>query len=528
MFGTRVKKRYIAALLLLFVLPGMVWASYLTSRSPESVPQFPPPIERDLGAIAERDTLVALTSYNSTSYFVYRGQAMGYEYELLQAFAEDLDLVLRMRVVPRDSLFAMLNRGDGDIGAARIVPTDEDTVHFAYSGELYRTRPMVVQRDADPGLDEDGVPEAVDSLTDIQAPTNPAAAPDDTIEIAARSVRSPADLAGEEVYLPEGSPYVERLIELEDQITGDIDVVEVDTTSESLIRQVANAELPLTVAQQNVAELEQSQFSNLAVTPAVGPTHPVTWAVRGNAPELLRALNEWIQEHRDTELFRDLYQKYYVDRRGYRERVESRYLTSETGTLSDYDALLRQAASTTGLDWRLLAAQTYQESRFEPRARSWAGAMGLLQIMPATARDLGVDDPFDPRQNVEGAVRYLKWLEDNYWAEAIPDSLERVKFVLASYNTGAGHVMDARRLTEKYGGDDTNWEEVAFWLLRKSKAEWYNDPVVRHGYARGLEPVEYVARILDRYEHYRQFVPLGEGPQPTAHRTTAGSREETG
>src|SRR5690606_34748516 len=198
------------------------------------------------------------------------------------------------------------------------------------------------------------------------------------------------------------------------------------------------------------------------VTPALGPEHPITWAVRKNAPDLQRALNQWVAEHRDTERWRGLYTKYFVDRRAYRERAASEYLTAETGTLSAWDDLLRRNASTVGWDWRLLAAQTFQESRFEPRARSWAGAMGLLQIMPATARDLGIADPYDPEANVDGAVRYLRWLEETYWADEIADPRERLKFILASYNAGAGHVMDAQRLARKYGDDPDVWRDVAF------------------------------------------------------------------
>ncbi|NNF57659.1 MAG: transporter substrate-binding domain-containing protein [Rhodothermaceae bacterium] len=504
MFATRLKKRYIAVFLSLFVLPGLVLAAYASFRSPGDVPRFPPPIDRDLGAIAERDTLVALTAYNATSYVLYRGQPMGYEYEMLKAFAEEMDINLRMQVVPRDSLFAMLNRGDGDIGAARIVPTEEDTLNFAFSAELYRTRPMVVQREAAPSsgltdLAEDTVADS--NLADAHISTEP-----QILEVRARTINRPAELAGEDVYVPEDHAYVERLIELEDRVTGDIRVIEVDTTSERLIRQVADAQIPFTVAQENVAELEESFNQNLVVSPAIGDEHPVTWAVRGNAPELLNALNTWIEANRDQGPIRTLYQKYFVDRRGYRERVASRYLTGETGTLSDWDDLLRRNAAQIDWDWRLLAAQTYQESRFRPRAESWAGAMGLLQLMPGTAGDLGVSDPFDPEQNVDGAVRYLRWLEETYWNDTIADPEERLKFVLASYNAGAGHVMDAQRLAEKHGDDPKVWADVAFWLLRKSERRWYTDPVVRHGFCRGLEPVEYVARILDRFEHYRQFV----------------------
>jgi membrane-bound lytic murein transglycosylase F len=492
MFGTRAAKRWMALILAAFVLPGLVLAAYVSTRDPGGV--YPPPVDRDLAAIVARDTLVALTSTNSTSYFLYRGQALGYEYELLQDFAEDAGVVLEMRVVPRDSLLYLLNLGYGDVAAARIVPSEQDTANFAYTTELYRTRPTLVQReDPSPG---DALLAPVDSLLGMG----------DTVEVAVRRISRPEELGGEAVYVPQDSPYIERLLELEDEVTGDIRVVVVDTTSEALIRQVATAEVPLTVAQENVADLEESYYTNLAVTPAIGAEHPVSWAVRANAPGLLRALNAWIEEHRDSGRWRALYQKYYVDRRGYRERVASRYLTGVTGALSEWDAVLKRHAAEAGWDWRLLAAQTYQESRFDARATSWAGAMGLLQIMPATARDLGVADPYDPDANVAGAVRYLRWLQAEYWDDAIADPQERLKFTLASYNAGAGHVMDAQRLARKHGDDPARWADVAFWLLRLSEAEWYNDPVVRHGYCRGLEPVEYVARILDRFAHYRQFV----------------------
>jgi membrane-bound lytic murein transglycosylase F len=147
----------------------------------------------------------------------------------------------------------------------------------------------------------------------------------------------------------------------------------------------------------------------------------------------------------------------------------------------------------------------YQESRFRPKARSWAGAVGLLQLMPATARQFGVRSRTDPEQNVRGAVKFLQWLDD-HWEERIGDSSERLRFVLASFNVGAGHVEDAQHLAEKHGDDPKRWNDVAYWLLQKSKAEYYTDPVVKYGFCRGVEPVTYVSIILDRFQHYRQFV----------------------
>ena len=228
-------------------------------------------------------------------------------------------------------------------------------------------------------------------------------------------------------------------------------------------------------------------------------------ARRHTGRALRAARDAWIVGERASAFWNTTYRRYFVDRRGYRERIASTYLTGETGTLSDYDALFQTHADTIGWDWRLLAAQAYQESRFRPNARSWAGAQGLLQLMPATGREFGVTDPNDPADNVAAAVRFLAWLQ-TYWDGEIADPQERLKFVLASYNTGHGHVEDARRLAVKHGDDPDRWEDVAYWLLQKSKRAVYTDPVVKYGFARGLEPVTYVAHILERWTHYQQFV----------------------
>jgi membrane-bound lytic murein transglycosylase F len=268
---------------------------------------------------------------------------------------------------------------------------------------------------------------------------------------------------------------------------------------------VARGEVRLAASPRNLASLEESYFSNIVVYPTLGPIHPVAWAVRRNAPGLLTALNAFLAQDGELPRFDELYERYFIDRQGYREREASEYLTSVTGRLSPYDDLLRSQAGQLGWDWRLLASQTYQESRFDPDAESWAGAGGLLQLMPATAKQFQVANRFDPEDNVGGAVRFLDWLLD-YWEDKIADPDQRLRFVLASYNAGHGHLLDARRLAEKHGDDPDVWDDVAYWLIQLSKQRYYTDPVVKYGFCRGLEPVTYVERILDRWAHYRLFV----------------------
>ena len=457
------------------------------------------PISRDIAEIRKRGSLTVLAPYNSTTYFIYQGEPLGYEYELLQAFAKDLGVSLNMVVVtdPK-SLLPLLNSGEGDIAAARLIPTPDNQPSVAFTRALYHTEPVLVQQGEPPSQAGTGTekvikPGPADSLPEV--------------DIQARLVTKPSQLAGRTVDLPQQSPYNRTLVELSDEISGEIYVVEASgkIQDETLAQKVARGEVEFTVMQKNLADLKEAEFKNLKVIPILGQTQSISWAVRKNSPDLLATLNTWIEDKKLTPLFDRLYQKYFIDRRRYLERVTSEYLTSTTGKLSEYDPLIKQYAAELNWDWRLLASQAFQESRFKPEAHSWAGATGLLQLMPATARQFGVHDALDPVDNVQGAVKFLKWLEQ-YWAPRVPDEHERLKFILASYNAGAGHVEDAQRLTEKYGGNAQVWDDVSYWLLQESTQQYSTDEVVKFGFCRGLEPVNYVSHILERFDHYKQFV----------------------
>jgi membrane-bound lytic murein transglycosylase F len=503
--------RRIAIVLLLFVACGRHEPAPVqtAARAVAPAPQLPKPadaapakapdvapIARDLPEIASAGTLRVLFTFNSTGYFLYRGDTLGYEYELLTMFARDAKLRLEP-VVIRDSreLFDHLNRGDGDVVAAQLsIPSSSPSIGVSVTDSLYETAPVVVQRSPSGGS---ATPTVAKDLAREEKETP------STIEVRARLVSTPHDLAGQQVKIPRTSPYRQRLVELNEELTQDIDVVEVDESSDRLIQELAEGEIAFTVAAENVAALKSGEYTNLIVKPAIGPPQPVVWAVRKNSPQLLAALNQWLAKKRKAGLLAMLYRKYFLDRRAYTARINSPFLTAETGTLSPYDDWFREYARIPGWDWRLVAAQAFQESRFNPRAHSWAGAVGLMQIMPKTARQLHANAA-DPRQSVEAACRYL-WTIDDQWKEIKSDS-ERIKFILASYNVGTGHVQDAVRLAAKNGDDPHSWLDVSYWLIRKSKRSVYNDPVVKHGFARGTEPVAYVDQILQRWSNYKEFV----------------------
>ena len=170
--------------------------------------------------------------------------------------------------------------------------------------------------------------------------------------------------------------------------------------------------------------------------------------------------------------------------------------------LSPYDDLVKPLAKQYGMDWRLITAQMYQESKFNPKAKSFAGALGLMQVMPRTARELGYDKLQTPRNGIEAGVAYMQWLEARFPGEL--DFQERVYFTLAAYNAGAGHVRDARRLARQQGLDPNRWfDHVEKAMLLLSKPEHYKK--ARFGYVRGREPVQYVKSIRDRYLGYLQI-----------------------
>ena len=233
------------------------------------------------------------------------------------------------------------------------------------------------------------------------------------------------------------------------------------------------------------------------------------WAVSKRSPELAANLESWVEENNWNLVALSTLQIRSSNGRSYapRKKVSAPIRNLAKGEISLYDRLFKQHARMVGWDWRLLAAQAYQESAFDPEAVSFMGAMGLMQLMPSTARSVGVrmDHVFVPEHNVKGAVKLIGQLKEHY--SEIGNESERINFVLAAYNAGAGHVDDARRLAKKYGKDPNRWlGNVDSYVLRMSQPRFYNQPEVQHGYFRGRETHDYVNSIRARWEEYRRKV----------------------
>lgn len=443
-----------------------------------------PQVTRDLADIKEDGVLRAITVYSSTSYFLYRGRPMGFEYELLKRFAETQDLRLEMVVAENiDQLFDMLNRGEGDLVAHGMTITKPRREVVDFTRHHFTTYQTLVQR----------------------KPANWRAMKVHNIE--KQLVSDPLDLIGKTVHVRRNSSYYQRLQNLSDEIGGEIriDTVSGEIATSDLIRMVAQGDIDYTVADQNLAAINEGYYRNLNIDIRLSSRQRIAWAVRKNSPQLKQVLDRWIEAEKRTAEYHVIYNKYFENRRSYRTRIESDLYSKNEGRISRFDSLVQTYSAELGWDWRLVASLIYQESRFDPSQRSWAGARGLMQLMPATARELGVSNPHDPVQSLRGGIRYLEQLYAR-WSD-IPDSVQRIKFAMASYNCGYGHVLDAQRLADKYGKDPEVWDDsVEDYLLRLSDRDYFTDEVVRYGYARGREPYRYVQAIFDRYDHYQRLI----------------------
>lgn len=439
----------------------------------------------DYPDIRERGKLIAITSYSPVSYFIYHGEPMGYEFELLQMLGEHLDLDVDI-MIARDleEMENMLARGEGDLIAYGLTITTERRERLAFTEPMNVTRQVLVQRKPD-------------NWRQMKLH-----------EIEAMMIRNPFDLAGDTVHVRKGSAYISRLNNLSLEIGEPIHVIEAsgEFTTEDLIHRVANDSIRLTVADENIAQIQSAYYLNLDVETPLSLPQQTAWAVRPNSPLLLDTINAWLRKVQNQPDYYVIYNKYYNNRQAFRSRYASEFNPITGGGISPWDELIKEGADQLEWDWRLLAALIYRESMFNPRAQSWAGARGLMQLMPRTAREFGASNPFDPEQSIQAGVNFLLWL-DNYWTEHIEDPEERQKFVIVSYNVGQGHLQDARRLAETFEANPNAWEgNVEQFMLKKSNPDYYNLDIVRFGYASGIEPVNYIKTIHELYEHYKKFI----------------------
>ncbi|MDR0427555.1 MAG: transglycosylase SLT domain-containing protein [Dysgonamonadaceae bacterium] len=427
----------------------------------------------DFKNILKKGELNILTLYGSTSYFIYKGEAKGYEYELINQFAQDYNLKLNIILGNNETqLSQMLLEGKGDLIAYNIPISNEGKEKLIYTGREIINHQVLVQRS----------------------------------DIKENILKDVTELIGKEITVINNSKYHKRLINLNNELGGGIPIKTIDkdsVTVEDLIEMVSGGEIDYTVSEGDLAKLNKTYFHNLHISLKISHPQRSSWAVRKTSPELALVINQWMQKSQKTTIYRSITKRYFEMSKLPGDEPAP-VLNSDQ--ISLFDNYFKIYAKKINWDWRLLASIAYQESKFHTDRVSWAGAIGLMGIMPGTAEALGFsrNEMIFPEESIQAATQLIKRLNKSF--SRIEDELERIKFILAAYNAGSGHIYDAQTLAEKYGKNPLLWIDVEEYLKLKHLPEYYEDPAVKQGYFKSRETVSYVQNVLERWEYYKEKV----------------------
>jgi len=413
-----------------------------------------------LSQILKKGELTVITRNNAHCYYSYRDQEMGFEYDLAKAFADYLGVGLNIRIADKwEGMIPDLMNKSGDLIAASmtITPSRSQKVLFSKS-YMDIQQHLIVHRDNN-------------------------------------TIRSRDDLSGQVVHTRKGTSYQERLEVLKSQIPDLTIVLHADVPTEEFIRQVAEKEIDITVADSNIALLNRRYYPQTIMAAPLGEAEALGWAVHPQAHQLLDKIDQFFKHIKSNGQFQELRRQYYAevesfdyfDLKVYHRRLATR--------LPKYQPILMAAAREYGFDWRLIAAQMYQESHFRQYARSHAGAYGLMQLTRRTAKSFGVTKLYDPEQNIYAGIQHLRNLYDYFIIESESD---RMDIAMAAYNIGQGHVRDAQKLAITLRMDPNRWSSLKKVLPLLRYRRYYKDTT--YGYCRGTEPVAYIKQIKIYYD----------------------------
>ncbi len=465
-----IRKILICACICLWLMAGC------DKPPPESVSRISP-----LEKILDTGKITLITKNSPICYYQYRDRYMGFEYELALAFADYLGVELNVvKAETWEEMTKILADEPGAfIGAGLHLSS-------AYEKKVLFSNPyMLVQ-------------------------------PHILVRWNNSTIRSASDLAGKTVHVPMESHYTDLLESLRKNGT-DLNIVTVpDADEEELIRQIADGKIEVTVADGHIALLHRRYYPRTVIREALGEEKfPLAWALRPDAEKLAKRMNAFFRTAKNNNLFSDIYNRYYAEVPDVDFDQAEHFMQVVSEHLPLYYPFILKAADEHGFDWHLIAAQIYQESHFNSQARSPAGALGLMQIIPPTGKNLNIRDFTEPQKNIAAGVRYLKELHD-FFDKSEGD--DRLRIALAAYNTGQGHIHDARNIARDKGLDPDKWSSLEKTLpLLQHEKYWKN---ALYGYCRGMEPVEYVTNII-RYSNmlsrrYLSGMPLNPDRQPGA------------
>lgn len=464
----------------------------------------------DSSDVKDSTVIYVGTLSQSISYYEKNDRTMGYEYELAENFAKDQHKKTKY-ILGKDEndLVNKLKKGEIDFIAYPIVMSNKNRQDILFTNHTYITHQVLVQR-----IDEQPV-----STKKSKAHKNKKKKSKKTKKTQKEATKEPkknnmvkdvTQLAGKEVWVIKGSKHEERLKNLNDEIGGGIIIKTCDNQEdeEDLIDHVSKKEIDYMVCDEKIARANSSEYNNIDLGTNISFDQRAAWATTDST--MLKQINKWEEEKNTQELVKALQTKYFSRHLLTTARLSIKINKIPKGSheISNYDPYFRQYGKQFGLDWRLIAAIAQKESGFNPGVTGWSGSIGLMQLMPITGKRYGIgnkEDLFDPEINVKIACKHLKDLCAIY--KNIGDAEERMKFTIATYNAGIGHIKDAQALAKKYGKDPNKWEDnVEPFVRLKSNRKYYSDPVVKHGYANGNSISNYVARIEAQFHEYKSKV----------------------
>lgn len=425
----------------------------------------------------ERGEIRAAIENSSSSYFVFKGKPMGYHYDLLTMFARQHNLSLRLIVcqTPAEAI-SLLEQDSCDLIAMNMTVLRERADRMLFTIPLRESYQTLVQRK----------PENWRRLYTADA-------------IEKSLIRDPIGLAGKTVTVPEGSSYISRLQNIMEEIG---DTVYIETTllnEEDLFEKVASGEIDFTICDDCDALLYGRYHADVDSKTPISFKQRMAWATYRQDTALRDSLNVFLADFKNSSGAKILFEKYYR----YPAAKSSHHSQGKDSEITPWDAEIQKASARYGLDWVLVASLIYQESKFDPYAVSPKGAYGLMQMIPETMAYHGIDSLSSIEEHIAAGVRHLSQLNKQF-SKSVSDSSERVKFMLAAYNAGGGHVVDAQKLAKKTHRNPASWNDVSACLIEKSDPSVYqNDDDIRYGYCRGAFIGNYVEEVLSRCQHYK-------------------------
>ena len=449
----------------------------------KAVPKKPLVAFRTIRQIKKSGVLRIITRNNSFNYFIYKGKEMGFEYALAKRFAKKLGVRLEVVIAPGWSeIFPWLLQGRGDLVASSLTVTADRARKVKFTTPYNKVEEVAVTRR-------------------------------DT-----KAIKNVRDLIGKKIYVRKASSYYRSLKSLERKLNAKLDIQFVPDSMETerILALVIKGKYEATISDNNIAWAETTYGNTLILGTSISEPQGIAWALHPENTTLLAAANKFLYKIDKTVFYRVLYKRYFHSKKRLMERKSIKEEV-HAGRLSPYDKIIYMIARKNGMDWRMVAAQIRQESGFDPRAKSWAGARGLMQLMPRTAKHLGVVDIENPEENIRAGVKHLK--NQMRYFKHVPEE-RRIAFALAAYNVGIGHLRDAQHLAMDTGYNPLAWlGHTDKALLRLSQKKYFKR--VKFGYCRGEEPVNYVRDIYIRYRNYKNVLP--ENPnQPTGENNPNG------